>query len=410
MFAAEIQEFKELLHIPDPWIIKRAEFSKEQEQLDVYITFPKGTLFACSDCGATHQPVKDIAAKNRIWRHLNFFEYPCYIHAELPRTNCSECGRTMRVHVPWALDKPKHYFTLQFDALVMTLAKDMPMNAVSRLLGEHDTRLWRIMHYYVENAIALQDLSTVTKISTDETSAKRGHDYVTIFMDPDQKNVICVTKGKDSSTWGECKKQLEAHGGKAEQVTELCMDMSPTFIKGAHEQFPDASITFDKFHVIQAANKAVDQVLREERKRCTDLKKTRYIWLKNPKNLTNTQKEMLEKLKDCELETAKAYRMRLILQKIYQYPTDLAPLVLEEWIHWGLRCKLEPMVEVAKMLKKHYKGVVQWFNSKLTNALLEGTNSLFQAAKRKARGYRSDKNIIAIVYLLAGKLNFSLKA
>jgi transposase len=135
--------------------------------LDVYVKSRRGTLFTCSDCGATHQPVKDIADRDRIWRYLNFFEYPCYIHAELPRTDCGNCNRMMRVNVPWALDKPKHYFTLYFDALIMKLAKDMPMNAVSRLVREHDTRLWRILHHYVDNAIAAQDLSYVMKISTD---------------------------------------------------------------------------------------------------------------------------------------------------------------------------------------------------------------------------------------------------
>nr|WP_245719654.1 helix-turn-helix domain-containing protein [Paenibacillus tianmuensis] len=101
------------------------------------------------------------------------------------------------------MNKPKHYFTLHFDALIIALAKDMPMNAVSRFVGEHDTRLWRILHHYVDNAIAAQDLSYVTKINTDETSAKRGHNYITIFIDPEQKNVICVTKGKNSRIWDE---------------------------------------------------------------------------------------------------------------------------------------------------------------------------------------------------------------
>ncbi|MGF9915827.1 ISL3 family transposase [Paenibacillus ehimensis] len=261
----------------------------------------------------------------------------------------------------------------------------------------------------MDNAIAAQDLSYVTKISTDETSAKRGHNYITIFMDPEQKNVIFVTRGRDSSTWAECKKQLEAHGGKAENVTEVCMDMSPAFIKGAEENFPKAAITFDKFHVIQAANEAVDEVRRKERKSSVLLKDTRYLWLKNPANLTDSQRETMDKLKECDLETAKAYRMRLILQEIYRYPASIAPMVLQDWIKWGLRCRLGPMVDVAKMLQKHYDGVIQWFKSKLNNGLLEGVNSLFQAAKRKARGYRSEKNIITMVYVLAGKLNFVLK-
>lgn len=411
MFAVTFSDgqMEELLHIPEPWYIDQIRFELELKQLDVYVKFRKDARFVCASCGTSNQPVKDIADRDRTWRHLNFFEYPCYIHAELPRTHCGNCNRTMRVNVPWALDKPKHYFTLHFDALLIKLAKDMPMNAVSRLLGEHDTRLWRILHHYVDNAIAAQDLSYVTKISTDETSAKRGHNYITIFMDPEQRNVIYVTKGRDSGTWAECRRQLESHGGKADSISEVCMDMSPAFIKGAEENFPTAAITFDKFHVIQAANEAVDEVRRQERKSSALLKDTRYLWLKNPENLTDSQKETMAKLKDCDLDTAKAYRMRLILQEIYRYPASIAPAVLQDWIQWGLRCRLTPMVEVAKMLQRHYDGVVQWFKSKLNNGLLEGINSLFQAAKRKARGYRSEKNIIAMVYVLAGKLNFALK-
>lgn len=408
MLIAKIEgHFEDLLHIPEPWFIEKVGFSVEKKQLDVYVKFRKRALFPCSGCGALNQQVFDVADKDRTWRHLNFFEYPCYIHAELPRTYCGTCNTIKRVNVPWAV-KSKSYFTLHFDSLIMTLAKDMPMNAIARLMNEHDTRLWRILHYYVDHAIKTQDLSHVTRISVDETSSKRGHNYVSIFMDADQKNVICVTKGKDSDTLRVCKEHLEAHHGNVDNVEELCMDMSPAFIKGAEENFPKASVTFDKFHVIKSVNEAVDKVRRTERKSCADLKDTRYIWLKNEENLTRNQKQLLDKLKDCELDTAKAYRMKVCLQEIFRYPAQIAPMVLKDWINWGLRCRLEPMVEVAKMLQKHYDGVIQWFTSKLNNGLLEGINSLFQAAKRKARGYRSNKNIVAMIYLIAGKLNFGL--
>ena len=404
------EHFNELLHIPDPWYIDQVEFTMDTKELHIYVKYQKQELYTCAACGAANQPVKDTVTRERPWRHLNFFEYPCYIHAELPRTDCASCDSIVQVNVPWALVKPRNYFTLQFDALIMTLAKDMTMNAISRYVDEHDTRLWRILHYYVDNAIAAQDLSHVTKISTDETSAKRGQDYITIFMDPEGRNAIHVAKGKDSATWGACKECLESHGGDANKITEVSMDMSPAFIKGATENFPHASITFDKFHVIQAANEAVDKVRRTESKSTAELKNTRYIWLKNEINLTKEQKETLDKLKDCELDTVKAYRMRLVLQEIYKYPASIAPDVMKDWISWGLRCQLEPMIQVAKMLQNHYDGVVRWFTSGLNNGLLEGINSLFQAAKRKARGYRTHKNMIAIVYLLAGKLNFSLNS
>lgn len=402
----EIPDIENVFHIPEPWYIERCQFDEKLEKLDVFIKFRKETLFVCSGCGAEAQAVQDIADYDQVWRHLNFVEYPIYFHAEHPRTTCTVCNRILRVNEPWAI-KPRAGFTLLFDAWIMAMAKEMTMNAISRIVQETDKRLWRILHYYVDHAIAAQDLSHVTAISTDETSAKRGQDYITIFMDPEKHNVIHVTKGKDAATWKECKEHLETHGGDANKVTEVCMDMSPAFIKGATENFPNASITFDKFHVVKMTNEAVDEVRRTESKRTDELKNTRYIWLKNEDNLTKAQKETLDKLKDCELDTAKAYRMRLILQEIYRYPASIAPAVMKEWIGWGLRCRLEPMVDVAKTLKKHYDGVVRYFTSKLNNGLLEGINSLFQAAKRKARGYRSYENMIAMVYLLAGKLDFS---
>jgi transposase len=111
----------------------------------------------------------------------------------------------------------------------MTFAKDMPMNAISRWIDEHDKRLWRILHYYVVNAVVALDLSHVTKIGTDETSSKRGHNYVTLFMDAEKKYVIYATKRKDSSILKVCKEQLEAHGGNADKVEEFCMNMFTCF-------------------------------------------------------------------------------------------------------------------------------------------------------------------------------------
>ncbi|MDQ0221113.1 hypothetical protein ELQ35_01825 [Peribacillus cavernae] len=227
----EVQDIESVFHITEPWYIESCLFNDQKEQLDVFVSIRKGVLFGCSLCGAEDQPVYDIADYNRTWRHLNFLEYPCYIHAELPRTRCRECGKIHRVDVPWAV-KTRSNFTLLFDAMIITMAKDMPMNAISRLVMEHDTQLWRIIHYYVDHAIKVQDLSHVTMSSTDETSAKRGHQYVTIFMDPQEKNVIHVTKGKDSSTWEKCKKHLEAREtGFCAQIKRMSNSSEPYFAR-----------------------------------------------------------------------------------------------------------------------------------------------------------------------------------
>jgi transposase len=186
MKPLEIENIEEVFHLEEPWKIDAWYFHQDKKELHVYAEVSRESLFTCTNCGAKSQPMYDIGDNNRTWRHLNFLEYPCYLHAELPRTNCSQCGKIRRVDVPWAI-KTRANFTKHFDAWIIQLAKDMPMNAVSRLVGEHDTQLWRILHYYVDHAIKTADLTDVTMISTDETSSKKGHNYVTIFMDSKKK-------------------------------------------------------------------------------------------------------------------------------------------------------------------------------------------------------------------------------
>jgi transposase len=144
------------------------------------------------------------------------------------------------------------------------LAKAMPIANAARLLGEHDTRLWRIVEHYVWQAVEKLDLSEVRRIAADETSARRGHDYISLFVDMARRKVVYVADGKDAATVKEFADFLEAHAGKREAVTDASIDMGAAFDAGIKENFPNAEITFDKFHVIKLANEAVDQVRREE--------------------------------------------------------------------------------------------------------------------------------------------------
>ena len=107
------------------------------------------------------------------------------------------------------------------------------------------------------------------------------------------------------STSESFKQDLEEHGGDALKITDFSIDMSKAFIKGIGEKFENAAITFDKFHVIKIINDAVDKVRRAEQTLCPELKKTRYVWLKNEDNLTDNQREIYEELKDSTLKTAR---------------------------------------------------------------------------------------------------------
>ena len=183
--------------------------------------------------------------------------------------------------------------------------------------------------------------------------------------------------------------------------------MSPAFIKGVTDNLPKAEITFDKFHILKIINEAVDDVRRQEAKTNPLLKKTRYIFLKNESNLTDKQRAKKEELilADLNLQAMEALRMRETFQQIYHAETEESFIALvQKWLDWVLNCGLEPMQKAAQTVERHLSGIHNWMRSKINNGILEGLNSIIQAAKRKARGY-GKKHFATIAFLLTGKLN-----
>lgn len=393
------------LGLTPPWMVARADFDRSAQRIDIHIDFSPGSRFACPACGAVC-PVHDTEQKS--WRHLNFFQHQAHLHARVPRVRCDTHG-VRQVAVPWA--RAGGGFTLLFEALLMELISAMPVKAVAELVGEHDTRLWRVVHHYVEQARARTDLSEVRRVAVDETASRRGHNYITLFADVDQARVAFVAEGKDAATVPAFAADLTEHGGDPEAVTEVCIDMSPAFIKGVGETLPNAAITFDKFHAVKLVNDAVDQVRREEQKKQALLRGTRYIWLRNPENLSERQQAVLEALPSRHLRTARAYQIRLAFQELYDQPSATAgEAFLKRWYFWATHSRLPPVIEAARTIKKHWAGILRWFDSRIANGLMEGFNSLVQAAKAKARGYRSNRNLIAMVYLITGRLDLQLPA
>jgi transposase len=398
----------ELLHaalgLLPPWLIKQCSFSVEAGRLDLYLDFPRGATFPCPLCAAANCKAFDTAPLT--WRHLNFFQHQTYIHARTPRVECSRCG-IHRIAVPWA--RPDSGFTLLFEAFVMQLAKVMPVLAAARLVGEHDTLVWRIVTHYVDAARGQADHSSVTQVGIDETAARRGHDYVSLFVDLDQRKVLFVSPGKDAATVAAFAQDLQAHHGDPLAITDVSADMSPAFEKGVVQHLPNATITFDRYHTVSLVNVAVDDVRRQERKDHPELSGTRYIWLKNPANLTPNQEQQLNTfdLTRCHLKTARAYQIRLAFQDLYSQPPEKAEGYLNSWYFWATHSRLQPIIDAAKTIRRHQDGILRWFTSQINNGILEGINSLVQAAKAKARGYRSNRNFATIIYLIAGKLDLS---
>jgi transposase len=398
--------FAVALGITPPWVVEGIEFSKENKRLDIKIGFRRGATFACPVCG-TAAPVHDTSEK--AWRHLNFFQFEAYMTARVPRLKCPNADHGVKqVPVPWA--RAGSGFTLLFEALVMALVREMPVKAAAALLGEHDTRIWRVIDHYVQSARAQADHSEVRCVGMDETSARRGHDYISLFYDMDQRRLLFGTEGCDHETVKAFTEDLKAHNGAPENITDACLDMSKAFIKGVKEALPNAEITFDPFHLIKHMNDALSQVRAEEAKFYPEMMKgSRYSFLKNPENLTKKQEETLTRLCCYRLKTARAYLIKLALQDVYFALTrEEAEVRLKNWYSWAIRSQIEQVRAVAKTVKNHWSGILSWFNSKLSNGFIEAINGLIQAAKRRARGYRTTKNLINMAYLIAGKLEFRL--
>jgi len=392
--------FGAALGVESPWVVEDVSFDAEAKRLDIRLAFKRGSRF---EVDGVLCRVHDTVEKQ--WRHLNFFQHECYLHARVPRVTTPE-GRVIMVMPPWA--GKLSGFTLLFEALLLPLCRQMPVHQVGRMTGVSDDRLWHLLEVYVNAARYEEDWSEVTAVGMDETSVAKGHDYITLFVDMEKRRTLHIAEGKDSGTVKEFVDTLKAHGGTPGQVTEVSCDMSPAFIKGVGASLPKAQITFDKFHILKIINEAVDEVRREEAKTNPLLANSRYVFLKNEKNLTEKQRQKKEELQlsGLNLKSMEALRMRETFQQLYRvFTTGQFVKGLRKWVDWVKHCGLKPMEAAASTVLNHWDGIVHWKQSQLNNGILEGLNSIIQAAKRKARGYKP-RHFALIAYLITGKLNF----
>lgn len=397
--------FSEALGVKAPWKIVSLEFDSVKKKLDINVDFERGSAFEYEDPVTREKGTYgayDTVEKS--WRHLNFFEHECYIHARVPRVKPASGGIKL-ISPPWS--GGAHGFTLLFEALILQLCKNMPVNQAGKILKVSDYRLWNVLDYYVEKALDQADHSNVNAVGMDETSLKRGHNYITLFVDMMEKKTIFITEGKDHNTVCEFVKTLEKRKGKSENIQDVSCDMSPAFIKGVREKLPNAKITFDKFHILKIINSAVDEVRRAEAKENPILKGMRYTFLKNENNLSVKQKEKKASLSQLNLKSMKALHIRESFQEMYQAKTcQEFEEHLKKWYFWATHSRLQPMIKAAKTLKNHWEGILQWKESQISNGILEGLNSIVQAAKRKARGYKFE-HFRTMAYLLTGQLNLN---
>jgi transposase len=322
-----------------------------------------------------------------------------------------------RAQVPWAREGSG--FTLLFEQAALTLAREMPVQAAAREMAITDKRLWRIINHYVGKAMERLDLADLRAVAFDETASKRGHNYVTIFIDLDRKSkpVVFATPGKGKDTVRQFKEFLAAHNGKPDRIVEVVCDMSPAFLAAAAENFPDAGVTVDWFHVVQLFTRALDEVRKAEARLVKLPAATRWAVLKaKERNLTPKQEAALAELEAGDLLTAVAWRIKEKLRWVRIAPTShAARWRLTHFVRFA-REKAEnspllaPIVTALETVEKHKDRILQRWSSTYSNARMEALNGIFKAVRARARGYRNVQTFISMIYLTAAPIGQLLKS
>ena len=397
------------LGLTAPWKVvgQTLDLEKQPGELRLEVEADRGSMYPCPECQA---PCKAHDFKEFTWWHLNFFQHHCLIRARVPRVKCPEHG-IRRVNVPWA--RPGSGFTLLFEQVVMTLAREMPVATIARFVGTTDTRLWRVIRHYVAKAMEQIDLGGLEAFGLDETASKRGHRYVSVFidMDRDTRPVVFAVEGKGKEAVRQFEAHLRKRGGAPERVLEVVSDMSGSFVAGVREHFKNAEVTVDWFHVVQLFTKAVDDVRKAEARQRELPKGARWGVLKARETAkTQAQAEALHELENEAFATGIAYRIKEQLRWIRRADTShAANWRATNFLNYAReKVKDEPLlgsVRIAlKTFEKHLDRILHRWRSWHTNARLEGFNGLFQAARAKARGYRNVGNFITMIYLIGAPI------
>lgn len=392
------------------WRVVAVRFDKDLKRLNIDLDFPPGSRFPHPQTG---QPCPVYDSEPRSWRHMNFFQFECYVHAHIPRVDGGAGAAVNRVSVPWA--RPQSGFSLLLESMMLVLAQSgMTASEVARTVGEYPQRVWTVLLHHVARAHERVNLEKVRVISVDEVCRARGQNYLTIISEPKQDGrptrVLLAVEGRDSKTLRGFTDHLRRQGLSPEQIQTICSDMSPAYIKGISEEFPGALLVFDYFHVVQLVSHALDQVRRRERREFPEqLKGVRWAMLKGEEKLTETERATRNRVCAGQLQTGKAFNHLDALRAIMRQPDPAtAERDLKWWCAWVGRSQIPEMKKVAKTIRGHWDGIVAYLRTRVTNGAAEALNGIIQTVKRKARGFRTVEYLTAMIYLVASHLSFDL--
>jgi len=396
--------FTAALELEQPWQVEEVYFEVDGKDkiLRLKIGYNKGSEF---EYEGEKYSVYD--HQQRTWRHLDFFQHECYLEARVPRVKTKD-GKVKLVAVPWAGRGSS--FTLLFEDKIISLAqRNLSISGLAEELRIGWGQVQRIILSRTAHALSTQDLEDVKELSVDETSRKKGHQYFTILADSDKKKVVGIAVGKDKEAFAHALLDMEIRGANRKKVETITMDMSNSYIAAAEQYLEQGEIIFDRFHIMKNLNKAVDEVRRAEQKVYKEeLKRSRYLWLKNNSNLNEEQRLKVDTLSEAFPNIGTAYRLKEMFKEVMDDAYDSSDLSnIGLWLDEAYLSNIKPIQKFVFSLLTHWKGVETYFLYTLTNALAERINLKIQEIKRTAKGFRNVHNFMLMIYFHLGGLKLT---
>jgi transposase len=345
----------------------------------------------------------------RRWRTLDLGTTLAYVESEAPRVRCRRHGVVVCA-VPWARHGAR--FTRGFEDQVAWLAVNCSKTAVAQLMRIAWRTVGGICERVAAEAAGGRDLlAGLTRIGIDEISHRKGQRYLTVVVDHDTGRLVWAAPGRDRKTTAAFLDRLGEE--RCKQLQLVSCDMAAWITGPVSERCPSAELCLDPFHVVQLATKALDEIRREVWNHARhagltalagELKDARFALWKNPENLTARQQAKLSDIQRTNQQLYRAYLLKEQLRQIYRLPAASAILLLDAWLKWARRCRLQPFVKLARTITDHRAGILAAIQHRLSNARVEAINTQIRLITRRAFGFHSPQALIALAMLSLANL------
>jgi len=402
----DIEFYVQLLGLSDPWFVDDVDLSVENRRVDITVSHHEGRRWPCPEC-ETELPVFD-HAEMRAWRHLDTGGFPTWLHARPPRVKCAVDG-VRQVRLPWA--EPKSRFTTAFERFAIDVLQETDISGAANILKTSWDEAFGIMERAVARGRARKEHLVPAHIGVDEKAARKGHSYLTLVYDIDGGTVEYIADDRKQTSLDPYFESFSTDERKG--IKAVAMDMWEPYINSTREHLEkaDDKIVFDRFHIMKHMGEAVDTVRKIEHRELRaegldTLTGSKYLWLYAEENLPAKHRSKFQTLKSTNLKTARAWAIKESLRALWHYRRlGWALKFYKQWYFWATHSRLQAVIDVANMIKRHLYGICNYFSTaRITNAAAEGLNSKIQTIKKMAYGFGNREHFKTAIFFHCGGL------